>query len=33
MRNLWTIYLLLRMHLGRMAALMAMPRWARILGV
>jgi hypothetical protein len=28
MKNLWTIYLLLRIHMGRVAALMAMPRWA-----
>jgi len=33
MKNLWTIYLLLRIHLGRVAALMATPRWARELGV
>jgi hypothetical protein len=33
MRNLRTIYLLLRMHLGRVASLMATPRWARVLGV
>jgi len=32
MRNLWTIYLLLRRCMGRLAALMATPRWARELG-
>jgi len=32
MKNLWTIYLLLRRYSGRMASLMATPRWARALG-
>ena len=33
MKNLWTIYLLLRIHSGRMAALMSTPQWAKALGV
>jgi hypothetical protein len=33
MKNLWTIYRLLRCCMGRMAALMATPRWAKALGV
>jgi hypothetical protein len=32
MRNLWTIYLLLRIHMGRVEALMNVPRWALELG-
>jgi hypothetical protein len=31
MKNLWTIYLLLRQHSSRMASLVAMPRWARMM--
>ena len=31
MKNLWTIYLLLRIHMGRIEALMNVPRWERVL--
>lgn len=33
MKNLWTIYLLLRRYSSRIDSLMALPRWARELGV
>jgi hypothetical protein len=32
MRSLWTIYVLLRRCLGRVASLLSLPRWARELG-
>jgi hypothetical protein len=33
MKNLWTIYRLLRKHMGRVEAVRNVPRWARELAI